>query len=321
MFGFNSNPGPPSTPPDPAKLERKPNESLTFTLPDDRTLGYSSYGSTKHSDPVIFLFHGMPGSRICGRSWNQLCARIGARLIAVDRPGCGFSSFANRSITDWPEDVTQLADHLNVQRFSVIGASGGGPFALACARFIPAERLRSTTVVCGIGTMDSVLDNTPFLSWRLGGFTKWFTGLVARHFILPSIMRPYLTQDPARLKRVIEDQCKTPEEKAQLKHTSGETNVDDSVVQFLEAFKQGPKGCKQDGSLLTRDWGFDVKNIDKKSKVFLVHGDQDVIAPVYMAKWINDRMGGGRLKVLEGKTHFTIWKEHSEEIFRQSAEA
>lgn len=134
-------------------------------------------------------------------------------------------------------------------------------------------------------------------------------------------MRPYLTQDPGRLKRVIEDQCKTPEEIAQLKDTSGETDVDDSVVQFLEAFKQGSRGCAHDGGLLTRDWGFDVRNIDKKANVWLVHGDQDVIAPIYMAKWIDERMGGGMLRVLEGKTHFTIWKEYSEEIFRRSAEA
>jgi pimeloyl-ACP methyl ester carboxylesterase len=320
MFGFNNQLGPPSTPPDPAKLEIKPNESLTMTLPDNRTLGYATYGSTSPSDPVIFLFHGMPGSRICGRSWNQLCARIGARLIAIDRPGCGLSTFADRSLADWPSDVTSLADHISIPRFSIIGASGGGPFALACARFIPKERLRGTTVVCGIGTMDSVLDSTPFLSWRLGGLTKWVLGLVARYFILPGIMRPYLTQDPARLKRIIEDQCKTPEEKAQANDTSEETNIDDSVVQFLEAYKQGPAGCRLDGTLLTKDWGFDVRNVESE-RVWLVHGDQDVIAPISMARWIDERMGGGRLRVLEGKTHFTIWKDHSEEIFRQSAEA
>jgi hypothetical protein len=52
-----------------------------------------------------------------------------------------------------------------------------------------------------------------------------------------------------------------------------------------------------------------------------VHGDQDAQAPLKVAQWIDERLGGGRLKILEGKTHFTIWKEHSEEIFRQSAEA
>ncbi|KAF1913765.1 Alpha/Beta hydrolase protein [Ampelomyces quisqualis] len=319
MFGFNTNPRPPSIPIDPAKLELKPNETLTLTLPDNRTLGYATYGSTSPSDPVIFLFHGMPGSRICGRTWDTLCARIGARLIAIDRPGCGLSSLAHRSLTDWPQDIANLADHLHLPRFSIIGASGGGPFALACARFIPPARLRGTTVVCGIGTMESALAALPYLP-RLGGLTMWITGLVARWLILPRILRPYCTRDAARLKRVLEDQCSNEADKALLSDPSRETNGDDAVVQFLEAFRQGARGCWLDGALLTKDWGFDVRNVPGE-KVWLVHGDRDGVAPLSMARWIDERLGGGRLRVVEGVTHFTVWKECEEQIFRQSMEA
>ena len=31
------------------------------------------------------------------------------------------------------QDLQQLVDHLEVQRFFVVGVSGGGPYALACA--------------------------------------------------------------------------------------------------------------------------------------------------------------------------------------------
>jgi pimeloyl-ACP methyl ester carboxylesterase len=315
-----SNPRPPSNapsiPPDPSKLKLRPNESLTFTLPSNRTLGYATYGSNHPSAPVIFLFHGMPGSRICGRSWNTLCTRLNARLIAIDRPGCGLSTFCARTMTDWPDDVLALADHLGTHQFSVLGASGGAGFALACARFIPPERLRGTMVVCGIAPLDAFLDTMPYLSWRMFGLTKWIVGIVARNVVLPAIMRPYLNKDAAQLKQVIEEQCKTPEEKALLDDNTGETNVDDSVVQFLEAFRQGNVGCRHDGGLLTRDWGFDLADVDS-ARVWLVHGDQDVTAPLATARWMDEKLGGGRLRVLEGKTHFTIWKEHEEEIFRQ----
>ena len=73
-------------------------------------------------------------------------------------------------------------------------------------------------------------------------------------------------------------------------------------------------------AVLSSDWGFDLRNVDSE-RVWLVHGDQDIIAPVKIAQWIDEKLGGGRLNVLEGKTHFTIWKDHSEMIFRQSAEA
>jgi pimeloyl-ACP methyl ester carboxylesterase len=309
----------PRVPPDPNKLVLQPNEYHTLTLPDARVLGYATYGSTNPSSPVIFLFHGLPGSRICGRGWDKLCTRLDARLITIDRPGYGLSTPATKRLTDWPEDVVHLADHLSVPQFSIIGASAGGPFALACARFIPSTRLRRTTIVCGIGSLESVLDTTPYLSWRLGGLTYWTLSIVARYFVLPSLMRPYLTKDPAVLKRVLEDQCSTPEEKAAIYDTTRPTNLDDAVVQFLEAFRQGREGCTHDGYLLTSPWGFDLKDVDGQM-VSLVHGDQDAIAPLANARWMDERLGGGRLKVLEGKTHFTIWKEGEEEIFKESIE-
>jgi pimeloyl-ACP methyl ester carboxylesterase len=323
MFGLFETPGPysePSPPPDPAKLKLRPNESRTLKLPEGRTLGFATYGSTDFSDPVIFLFHGLPGCRLVGRSWDKLCRdNISARLITIDRPGCGDSTLADRGLVDWPSDVLSIANHLEIERFSVIGASGGGPFGLACARFIPKERLRGTTIVCGIGPIEAILETTPYLSWRLMGLTPWLLAQVTCNLFLPYVLiRPYLTRDPSRLKRVLEDQCRTDEEKAQIRDMSGDTNVDDVVASLLETFKHGPGGPLQDGTVLCRDWGFDLRDVDSE-RVWLVHGNQDVQAPVRLAQWIDERLGGGRLRILE-ETHYTIWKDHSEEIFRQSAE-
>jgi pimeloyl-ACP methyl ester carboxylesterase len=320
MFSFYDS-QPPSSPPDASKLELRPEECQTLTLPDTRTLGFATYGSKTASDRAIFLFHGLPGSRVVGRGWDKLCGRLGVRLITMDRPGYGLSTLADRGLTDWPQDVVSLANHLGIEKFSVLGASGGGPYALACARFIPKERLRSTTVVCGIGPIEAFLDTVPYLSWRLMGITPWLVKLGARYLLLPSLMRPYETSDPSRLKRVLEDQCKTPEEKEFINNdNNSETSLDDSVAQFLGAFKQGNGGCMHDGTVLVRNWGFDLKELQDE-KIWLVHGDMDIQAPLTIAQWIDKELGGGKLRILHGKTHFTIWKDHSEEIFRQSAEA
>ncbi|CAO2652175.1 Nn.00g004580.m01.CDS01, partial [Neocucurbitaria sp. VM-36] len=315
MFGFSDS-CVPSSPPNPLKLILKPEECQSFTLPDMHILGFATYGSTTPSDPVVFLFHGLPGCRIVGRSWDSLCKKIGARLITIDRPGCGLSTLADRGLTDWPEDVLGLADHLGIACFSILGASGGGPFALACTRFIPQERLRGTAVVCGIGPMEAVLDTMPYLSWRLMGITPWILQIMARNIFLPSLVHPYCTKDPSRLKRVLEDQHRTSEEKALLSDdNNSDTNLDDVVAGLLETFSPGTDGCMQDGNVLSGDWGFDLKEVDS-DKVWLVHGDRDTHAPLKMAQWIDDRLGEGRLRVLEGKTHFTIWRDHSEEISR-----
>lgn len=61
-------------------------------------------------------------------------------MIAPDRPGFGLSTFdARRRIADWPDDVRALAAHLGIARFAILGGSGGAPYALACARALPAD--------------------------------------------------------------------------------------------------------------------------------------------------------------------------------------
>jgi pimeloyl-ACP methyl ester carboxylesterase len=101
-------------------------ESEATTLADGRTLAYAIYGSPS-SSTTVFYFHGYPSSRIEGRLWHDTAQNLDVRLVALDRPGFGNSSFqANRKLLDWPKDVLALADHLNVEKFYVLGTSGGG---------------------------------------------------------------------------------------------------------------------------------------------------------------------------------------------------
>lgn len=41
-----------------------------------------------------------------------------------------------------------LARHLEVGRYGVLGGSGGGPYALACADSIPSGELASVGLLC-----------------------------------------------------------------------------------------------------------------------------------------------------------------------------
>jgi pimeloyl-ACP methyl ester carboxylesterase len=60
------------------------------------------------------------------------------RVIAPDRPGMGTSTFEPaRRLTDWADDVRQLADSVGLPRFVLAGFSGGGPHALAVAHGLP----------------------------------------------------------------------------------------------------------------------------------------------------------------------------------------
>ena len=74
------------------------------------------------------------------------------RIIAIDRPGYGGSSLRkSRKILDWPAAVEQLAKHLQLSEYRVLGASGGAPYALACALRLPRDKLMGVGVACGAG--------------------------------------------------------------------------------------------------------------------------------------------------------------------------
>jgi pimeloyl-ACP methyl ester carboxylesterase len=81
-----------------------------------------------------------PGSRLEAGLLAAPAGQLGIRLIGVDRPGLGVSTYQpRRRLLDWPRDITALADHLALHWLAVLGLSGGGSYALACARSIRSD--------------------------------------------------------------------------------------------------------------------------------------------------------------------------------------
>jgi len=99
--------------------------------------------------PVIY-FHGTPSSRLLAASGDEAAVRQGVRLIAANRPGYGAAPDAPSGLSSVAQDTLALADALGLNRFAVLGVSGGGPYALACGALAP-ERVAAVGVAVGIG--------------------------------------------------------------------------------------------------------------------------------------------------------------------------
>jgi pimeloyl-ACP methyl ester carboxylesterase len=135
------------------------NIAKTIRLRDGRTLAYAEFGEP--SGKTLFYFHGGADCRLEARLLTKQAKQAGIRLIGVDRPGMGLSSFkAGRRLLDWPNDVVELADNLLIDRFAVLGVSGGGPYALACAHKIPDH-----LTACGIIAGEGPYTNPFFAQW------------------------------------------------------------------------------------------------------------------------------------------------------------
>lgn len=111
---------------------------------DGRELAYREWGDA--GGPVVLAFHGAPGSRVWWPG-EDITTAAGVRLVAVDRPGCGGSEpLTGRPMVGWADDVVDLTEALDIDRFGVVGWSAGAPYAAAVAARLP-DRLTGVCVV------------------------------------------------------------------------------------------------------------------------------------------------------------------------------
>jgi pimeloyl-ACP methyl ester carboxylesterase len=276
----------------------------SIVLKDGRRLAYAEYGDP--DGKPLFLFHGVPGSRIFRPPLDDLTARKNVRLITVDRPGYGGSDFRpGRRIRDWPADVSDLADALGLDRFAVCGHSGGGPYGLACAAFIP-KRLAAAGLISSLGPPDSpgmlngiVLLNR--LGFTVGRRLPWplfrsAMDLVCRRagdhpeeFVHPDFRHP-ANPDNAMIA------------------LPGELRVFHESTR--EAFRAGILGHAWEGYLLVHPWGIPLHDIP--FPVDLWHETADVDAPVGMGRAIARALPHCRARFLEGEGHLLIYKYWAE---------
>jgi pimeloyl-ACP methyl ester carboxylesterase len=247
----------------------------------------------------IFLLHGTPGSREGPAPRPSVLYRLGIRLICYDRPGYGKSTpHPGRRVLDAAQDVAAIADELRLDEFSVVGRSGGGPHALACAALL-TERVRKAAVLVSVAPSDAQgLD--------------WYDGMTgsnvaeyerARHGadVLAaelSARGQLIRQDPEFLLQLLEPELTAPDRRI----------LRDPAIRrlltstYAEALCQGPEGWIDDVLALRDPWGFSLKEISVP--VLLWHGADDVFSPVAHTHWLASQIPGAQVEVQHGAAHF-----------------
>ncbi len=277
-------------------------QESVFRLPDGRRLAYAEYGDP-HGTPVM-CFHGNPGSRLF---WGLLPGspfHPGLRLIAPDRPGFGRSDFdASRTFADWPDDVAALADGLGLERFAVVGLSGGGPFALACAWKMP-ERLSATGVISSVGPFDAPgatggMSRTNHGLFLLARRAPWAVRASAR--AVAGLMRRaperFMTRLAYKFPEVDRNVMSRPEVRALVRED------------FPEAFRQGGRGPAHELILYARPWPFRPERIE--TEVHLWHGEVDRSVGA-VGQYLAQVLPNCRARLIAGAGHFWVIDHMSE---------
>jgi pimeloyl-ACP methyl ester carboxylesterase len=278
-------------------MATKTHEDDIVTLADGRRLGYAEYGD-RGGTPFLY-FHGTPGSRLAGRRIHELASSRGARVVAPDRPGYGFSDFkAGRSILGWTDDVLELADFLGLRRFAVWGASGGAPYALACALRIP-DRVSTIILESGLGPFH-LMDEAALA--KLKPLNKAGSAFAARApFWLTRGLAEVVSAAVRRFPNLFYSIFVATSSGSDKRRLNCPDVRRRTLATSLEPFRSGGAGWAWEERILALPWGFDLAEV--RRPVRLYHGLEDIDVPVAMARAMERALPDCRATYYPGVGH------------------
>lgn len=262
-------------------------------LADGRKLRYGMFGSS--NGPPVMYCHGFPTNRFEFEIAEPFLQRNGvtARVVVLDRPGYGDSTFqAGRTLLDWPRDVAEAADRLGFEEFSVLGVSGGGPYALACAFALP-DRVTRLGVVVGMGPADAVgmKESLTFRTTSGIGLVRRFQfGMLALGLQRGQDQKIF-ERSLANLGAVDRPVVKRPEMQEWFMRMLG------------ESLKQGGRPAAHEAGLYLKRWGFDVADITVETHLW--YGGADETVPASIGEWLADRIPNSIYTCWPEDGHFT----------------
>ncbi len=248
----------------------------------------------------MLYFHGWPASRLEA----GLIPNLPVRLLALDRPGYGTSTpQPGRTLLDWPLDVDEVTRRLGIERFHVVGLSGGAPYAASVAYALPGR-------VLGVALVSPV-PPPEFVPLRGHGVGHLFR--LGRHPRLAhrlfTVARPLLRRRMITPRTVVGGNLPDADRAA----------LDPATLAGLgrvwrEGFRRGVQGALSDALIYAEHWGFALEEIRAPATLWYGTADslipQDALAPY-------GRIPGLRWRVLPGEGHYSLPLRHGRSILAQ----
>ena len=281
-----------------------------LALADGRTLSVAQFGDP--AGPPYFYFHGYPGSR----QESAVLDGLPIRVIAIDRPGYGDSSpLPGRRLLDWPADVAAVADQLGVDRFAVLGVSGGGPYAAACAYALP-QRVSAGMLLCPVPP-PCAIDAPPAQALGNLGLLMLLgrNPRAARAFLAtarwlgrqPRLLTPGVIRHvgPLRL---------PPSDMRALREPASSR----VLASFREGIRPGIEGVWMDAQIYARPWGFSLGDVPVPLELW--HGTADTIVPAALSAAYS-AIPGSRRTLVEAAGHYALIISHGPAIVAAFAQS
>ena len=236
------------------------------------------------------------------RLTDEAARDLGIRIISPDRPGISGSSLQpNRKLSDWPQVVERLTNHLGIEKFRMLAISGGAPYAYATARAMP-ERVRAIAIISGAVPIVDLVDHQGLLRlyrWMLALYQR-SPRLLRKLFLLA---RPILSlRPPVRLRPLVL--------KMLMLQTCDEESLRDSAAfeavfeSQRRAWRESAEGVMTDAQIYAQPWGFPIEEV--RVPVRLWHGKQDRAFSARLAEDIANRLPNCEARFVDGAGHYSL---------------
>lgn len=268
-------------------------------LPDGRTLRVLEDGDPR-GRPIFYL-HGTPGSRLLEERQVSEAARLGVRLIGYDRPGYGGSTpQRGRAVADGARDVAAIADAMGVDRFAVMGHSGGGPHSLACAATLPKRVVAASSLA---SPAPFTADGLDYFA-GMGELNVEDIKLMMRD---PAAWEAKSAEDNAMMMNATQDQVVAY--LSSLLSDVDRAALDDELASFLirqarEGLKGGGAGSRDDSLAGFKPWGFELSAV--RVPLQLWHGKQDRFVPFPHGVWLAAQLPRAEAHLDPNEGHLTL---------------
>lgn len=258
---------------------------------------------------TVVAFHGTPGCRLVPGTLLDALQAADIRLLTHDRPGYGGSMpQPGRRVANVALDVAEVADALGVGRFAVLGLSGGGPHALACAALLP-ERVIATPAVASPAPYDAKgLD--------------WFAGMGDASLQINKLAVASRERLEQALVRITESLTSLQpaqyiERRGHMFAPQDRAVLDTELAAFLlnqfrEGLRAGIEGWAEDQLAFVEPWGFNLAAV--QVPVTLWCGEQDRQVPAAHARWLVAAIPGAELRLFPDEGHLSLPYRHVREI-------
>jgi pimeloyl-ACP methyl ester carboxylesterase len=253
-------------------------------------------------DGQALLFHtGTPSAGLLFDELVDAGAARGLRHVAYSRPGyAGSDRHEGRSVADCVVDVCTIVDELGIERFFTVGASGGGPHALACAALLPERTIAAATIASvaprfaeGLDWLDGMgEENVEELTAATAGGERLREYLEQHGPTLASASGSDLHDELGDLLADVDRRVLTG---AFAEHLADSTR---------RALVRGIWGWFDDDLAFIDDWGFDLGAITRPVTIW--QGAEDRFVPFTHGRWLAGHVAGAQAQLRAEHGHLSL---------------